>query len=239
MPPFAEEMNKSRRMFSLLANALVNQGQGCLLVDLYGTGDSAGDFVDARWENWREDIIDSLRWMKSHGAEEISIVALRMGALIALDVLQDAKLNLRRVVLWQPISNGKLMLSQFLRIRLAANLFSSNQEKETSKGLMQRLEQGQSVEVGGYELSADLYKAISNLSVSSFATEGYPPIHWIDVTNSPDAELSLASKKQIKEWRSRHVKITEMIQRGEPFWSLQEINVIPALIDSTRYILRS
>jgi len=47
-PPFAEEMNRSRRMMVLLAIALAERGFGCLAVDPFGTGDSDGDFADAR-----------------------------------------------------------------------------------------------------------------------------------------------------------------------------------------------
>jgi alpha/beta superfamily hydrolase len=44
LPPFAEELNKSRRMGALAARALQRAGHDVLLIDLYGTGDSAGDF---------------------------------------------------------------------------------------------------------------------------------------------------------------------------------------------------
>ena len=47
IPPFAEEMNKSRRMFTLLADALGQQDIALCVFDLFGTGDSSGDFADA------------------------------------------------------------------------------------------------------------------------------------------------------------------------------------------------
>ena len=40
LPPFAEEMNRSRRMAALQARALAAAGYGVLLLDPYGTGDS-------------------------------------------------------------------------------------------------------------------------------------------------------------------------------------------------------
>ncbi|HEY9550049.1 MAG TPA: hypothetical protein VIR45_11165, partial [Kiloniellaceae bacterium] len=55
LPPFAEEMNRSRRMAALQARRLAALGVDDLLLDPFGTGDSAGDFGDARWEIWRED----------------------------------------------------------------------------------------------------------------------------------------------------------------------------------------
>ena len=56
VPPFAEEMNKSRRMFALLAERLATLGVGTALIDLYGTGDSEGDFGDARYDVWLDDM---------------------------------------------------------------------------------------------------------------------------------------------------------------------------------------
>ena len=50
IPPFAEEMNRSRRMAALQARALAESGWGVLTIDPYGCGDSAGDFADARWD---------------------------------------------------------------------------------------------------------------------------------------------------------------------------------------------
>ena len=66
-PPFAEEMNKCRRMWTLLAAQLETAGIGTLIPDLHGTGESDGDFAAARWNAliWTEPtcwIFDS-RWI--------------------------------------------------------------------------------------------------------------------------------------------------------------------------------
>ena len=54
--PFAEEMNKSRRMAALQSRMLAARGFAVLQIDLFGCGDSSGDFGDARWEIWRQDV---------------------------------------------------------------------------------------------------------------------------------------------------------------------------------------
>jgi hypothetical protein len=43
IPPFAEELNRSRHMVVKTARALAAAGWGVLLLDLFGTGDSEGD----------------------------------------------------------------------------------------------------------------------------------------------------------------------------------------------------
>ena len=54
--PFADEMNKSRRMVAIQARTLARQGWSVFQPDLSGCGDSEGDFGDASWERWRDDL---------------------------------------------------------------------------------------------------------------------------------------------------------------------------------------
>ncbi|MFQ5348711.1 MAG: hydrolase 2, exosortase A system-associated, partial [Rhodothalassiaceae bacterium] len=48
--PFAEELNRSRRMMIVLARQLATIGIATTITDLYATGDSAGRFAEARWQ---------------------------------------------------------------------------------------------------------------------------------------------------------------------------------------------
>src|SRR2546423_9530888 len=76
VPPFAEEMNLARRMATLQARALATTGLGVLLLDLFGTGDSGGEFSDARWELWVDDIIAAADWLKGHGWAHVGLWGL-------------------------------------------------------------------------------------------------------------------------------------------------------------------
>ncbi len=80
-PPFAEELNKSRRMIAQQARRLAAAGFGVLIPDLYGTGDSAGDFGDARWEIWREDLARCAVWLRQRGHESLILWGVRLGGL--------------------------------------------------------------------------------------------------------------------------------------------------------------
>jgi uncharacterized protein len=67
--PFGEEMNKSRRMAALQARALAGAGNAVLQVDLLGCGDSPGDFGEAGWDDWVDDLVQAARWLRrSSGA---------------------------------------------------------------------------------------------------------------------------------------------------------------------------
>ncbi len=63
LPPFAEEANRSRRMAVLQARRLAARGWPVLLLDPFGTGDSAGAFHEARWELWLADAARAAAWL--------------------------------------------------------------------------------------------------------------------------------------------------------------------------------
>ena len=60
--PFCEEMNKARRMAALQSRRLAALGYSVLQIDLFGCGDSSGDFADAR-EIWKRPQI-ALDWLR-------------------------------------------------------------------------------------------------------------------------------------------------------------------------------
>src|SRR3989344_998874 len=130
LPPFAEEMNKSRRMISRQARRLAEVGFGVLVLDLYGTGESQGDFGEARWSIWKNDVAVAHAWLQQRGPTLISVVGLRLGALLAMDLAQQQDNFFERLVLWQPVLNGASMINQFLRLRLSAGLMLGAGGKE-------------------------------------------------------------------------------------------------------------
>ncbi|MTV55832.1 serine aminopeptidase domain-containing protein, partial [Pseudoduganella buxea] len=117
--PFAEEMNKSRRMAALGAAALAADGYAVLQIDLHGCGDSAGDFGDATWESWLDDVARARRWLQRELGDRLTEVpalwGLRLGALLALDAARRAPEPPSALLLWQPVTSGAVLLTQFLR----------------------------------------------------------------------------------------------------------------------------
>ena len=86
VPPFAEEMNKSRRMAALAARALSAAGADVLQIDPHGTGDSSGEFRDASWQGWVDDIVEAARWLQqAPGDAPLWLWSLRAGCLLAAE----------------------------------------------------------------------------------------------------------------------------------------------------------
>lgn len=233
LPPFAEEMNRARRMAALLARELASRATGVLLLDTYGTGDSAGDFAEARWEIWRDDATTALDWLRDRGYRRRALLGLRLGACLALEVAGRVRPEIERVVLWQPVVTGSVHLNQFLRIRVAAGLGAGDPSRETVKALRGRLAAGEIVEVAGYALAPQLAAAIDRLRLDELGVAAKMPIDWLEVAGGPTDSLPPAAETAAKRWRETGVQAAVKMIRGEPFWAIEETTIVSALIDAT------
>ena len=185
VPPFAEELNRTRRMAALGARRLAAQGYGVLQIDLLGTGDSAGDFFDARWDLWKQDLDTGAAWLRARVDTPLTLWGLRLGALLALDVARTAAMPLAPMLLWQPVASGSTYLTQFLRLRTANAMLGDDDAAQTgTKALRAALQAGQTLEIAGYDLTPALAHAIDTLP----ALEAMVPpvaVHWFDVLGAP------------------------------------------------------
>lgn len=106
LPPIGYEYWSSHRSLRGLADRLAAQGFCVLRIDYDGTGDSSGDRWDpGRPGAWRRSVAHAVAALRSLGVETISLVGLRLGALLAL--LMGAELGADAVVAWIPIVSGK------------------------------------------------------------------------------------------------------------------------------------
>lgn len=229
--PFAEEMNKSRRMFSLLGDALLDIGISSLLLDPLGTGDSAGDFEDARWDVWRSNLSAGADYLARQGAPVTAVVALRSGALLAADWLAAnaaASKPPAKIVFWQPVLKGETWLNQFLRQRAMATKFAGG--NEPVKELRSRLAAGESLEVGGYTLSPQWVEALGHQDLTAFVPSARSAVAVLEVGRNVDQE-GAAARAIRTDWPQLSVDATVVV--GEAFWASLEITEVPALIQVT------
>jgi exosortase A-associated hydrolase 2 len=235
VPPFAEEMNKSRRMFTLLAEQLSEIGVGTAIVDLFGTGDSEGDFVEARYNTWRDDVITALRWLREKSDVPLALLGLRFGGLLAADVIHRGEFPIERSVLWQPTTNGEQLMTQFLRLRVAAAITGSDSAKVTTTALREQLKSERQLEVGGYMLSAELVAAVDALRLESLSPPTSFRVNWVEVGS--EAAVAPGSTKVCEAWRRRGALVDAVAITGSAFWSAVEITTAPAFVAHTASVL--
>jgi len=106
-PSIANEHAASRNMLSALARKLAANGQHVLTVDYSGTGESAGEIGRGQFLRWLRDIDASVAELSAlSGAQELSVVGVRVGALLAATALATVRTPLSKLVLWDPVICG-------------------------------------------------------------------------------------------------------------------------------------
>lgn len=236
--PFAEEMNKSRRMAALQSRKFAADGISVLQMDLLGCGDSSGQFADARWESWKEDLAFGVKWLQNRGYRAIHLWGLRLGALLALDYARDIGTGLSSVLIWQPVLNGEQFLTQFLRLRVAGELLGGGSVSTGTKLLRNELAAGHVLEIGGYALAPALALAIDQVNLADLAPVS-SKVYWFEIVSAPGRALTPAGQRVADGWRSKGVDLDVACIPGLPFWNTQEISDCPALISATANSLRA
>lgn len=233
LPPFGEEMNRSRRMAALFGRRLAAAGEALLVLDPSGTGDSGGAFADARWDHWRADARAAVAWLRRQSLAPMAAVGLRTGAVLALTLARDEHLD--HCVLWQPVIKGEMFLSQLLRVRVAAGLETGG--GETVRGLRERLAAGETLNVAGYEITPGIAADLDGLTLKQ-AGEGYGGrLTWLQVAADPCAPVTPAAGAVVEGWMRRRVDAEIRLVAGEPFWSIEETTLAPALLEETLAVL--
>lgn len=236
--PFGDEMNRTRQLAARQARALAQDGVGVLQIDLYGCGDSAGEFGEARWDLWQDDLALGHAWLLAKLGCPVGLWGLRLGALLALDYAFKATLPVQRLLLWQPVLRGAAFLTQLLRLRLAGALLDGETAGRTGTGqLRASLLGGEATEIGGYLVAPALAAAIDSADASSVPPVRIP-VDWFDVLPAPGHAPGAAAAKQVNDWRIQGVNVRLHAVHGLPFWATQDITDCPALVDATTALLR-
>lgn len=244
---FAEELNKTRRMAALQARALARQGFAVLQLDLYGCGDSSGDFADARWDIWVRDLIGARRWLQAQmptaDAPALWLWGLRAGCLLAAD-LARALAEPCNLLLWQPsLVSGSQQLQQFLRLRLAADLLGANQQgpRGAMQALQQQLAQGQALDIAGYTLTPALATGLAHSALEPAPTACGTPAHlvWLELSSAarPADQVSPAGARVLQAWQQSGWAVQAQTVQGPAFWQSVEIEEAPALLAATEQAL--
>ncbi|RZA31334.1 MAG: hydrolase 2, exosortase A system-associated [Lysobacteraceae bacterium] len=232
--PFAEELNRTRRMAAMQARALAVHGFGVLQIDLTGCGDSSGDFGDARWELWKDDLAAGAAWLRQRVDGRFTLWGLRLGALLALDYARGARHPVDAMLLWQPVLKGTQHLNQFLRLHMAGALLTEGNGAAHggTEALRATLHAGGALEIAGYELAPQLARALEALP-SLEALAPTCPVDWIETVSAAGQEAAPGALRAVAAWRAAGVGVRLHPVQCAPFWATSEITENTAWIDAT------
>ncbi len=241
VPPFAEELNKSRRMAALAARAFAERGWTVLQMDGFGCGDSAGDFSDAGWHDWVEDVARGWTWLRADVNAErpgtnvpLALWSLRGGSLLVAEWLRESGES-PPLLMWQPVTNGKQQLTQFLRLK-AANGMLAESGGAVMADIRSALQRGETVEISGYGLSPALAAGMDAAALQ-LPTSYASPVAMLEVDNAGRLEPSPALALLASKWAATGVPVYAECVTGPVFWQTQEIETAPLLIERSLAML--
>lgn len=236
VPAFGEEMNKSRRSVALGARALSAAGFAVLQVDLLGCGDSDGDSGDAAWQTWLEDLKAALEWLGTrHPGATPWIWSHRSGCLLAADLAGQLGWS-PRLLLWQPVLQGRSVVQQLLRLKAAAAWAEGNGKQVTDQAKAD-LAQGKALEVSGYTFSADLMQHLeaAQFLLPSAQQPGVAAnsVIWLEVGGPLATEPNPAAQAKIASLNQAGYTVHSSVVQGPSFWQTTEIEEATELVAQT------
>lgn len=233
VPAFGEEMNKSRHVVARAARQLAAAGHVVLVCDLFGCGDSAGDFGDASWNTWVGDLRAATGWLERTYGNAIPtwLWGHRAGALLACATLPALRSDLS-LLLWHPVTSGAQHLAQFLRLAVTADALASGADRVRTARMRDELAAGRSIEIAGYALAPSLAAGLEAARLD--VPEGFAGrIAWLEVETDAQKGVSPATQVIVERLQARGVDVVARSVSGPRFWQSVELQDCPALVEAT------
>lgn len=224
LPSLFEELNLCRAIVAKQAQALAASGAVVYCLDYYGCGDSEGEIEQANTQIWQQNILDTLKWIKSKENQRVRAVdiwAIRFGALLAMKTLEHwtSSTSQATLVLWKPVLKGKQFMTQFLRLKQANSMMQGTEKVNWREKILS----GETTEVAGYEITADLLSSIDNLEFPAEITDSIS-VHWFELAAK---SITPAVAKQTSLWHQDKLHLQNF--EGSTFWQIPEIFSQPEL----------
>ncbi|MCG8670699.1 MAG: hypothetical protein MI867_14900 [Pseudomonadales bacterium] len=174
--PFGQEYERAHRAFKIIANNLSRLGYEVLRFDYSGTGDSSGISEDILISTWKHDIATAIQEAKDcSGSDIVSLVGLRLGATLALQLSKDVE-GLKRCICWDPILSGDQYFKEipnYIEPEYVAALSDVSGNKE--------------IYLNGYPLPVAYRKELLELDMANFVLGA---AEYQFITSQQDPELA-------------------------------------------------
>ena len=133
------------------------------------------------------------------------------------------------LLFWQPVISGRQSLQQFLRLKVASQLFREpSSDRVGTSQIHEQLVSGSAVEIAGYVLSPGVALGLDSAELT-------PPtaitrVAWLELAPNVPAELSPAARARVQLWQTAGHRVDARVVTGPAFWQTQEIAECPDLV---------
>ena len=215
--PLFEERKSAARTLTETAESLCASGFNILRFDYRGCGDSHGDFSRYSVHDWTSDISAAKDFLEeSAPGLPTGLLGLRFGAAIAFRTCSEDN-SYSFVAGWEPVTDGRSYILHEMRKKLMKEMLTFGKKRKTREDLEQRLENGESIDLDGYELAPGLYKEITAMNIMALCPETAACL-VLDATHT--GRPSSATAELRKSWTQRNPNALFRSIRMEPFWNL-------------------
>ncbi len=197
--PFGEEKLWAHRVFVRFARDLAAAGHAVLRFDYRGNGDSEGEFAEWTIEGAMEDIAAAAQELqRASGATGYVLLGLRLGASLAAMSAERSN-DVKGLIMWEPVIAGGPYAQELLRVNVTTQMSVYREVREDRGQLVDRMRTGQTVNVDGYEMTADLFDQLSGLDLAAAPSRFEGPTLIVGTdrggTEQPSAAITRLSQQ--------------------------------------------
>jgi Serine aminopeptidase, S33 len=162
---FASERHTSYRPWIQWARYLAARRIEALRYDYRGVGESTGIFEEMTFAGWIDDVERLSAWLRKRGGDVPLILhGLELGGLLAARNFHNGHGD--ALILWSaPVNANKVLRSTLQRWIGPQQLLKPEDERRPASHYFRLLDEGQSVEVDGYEWPAELWRQSLSLEL--------------------------------------------------------------------------
>lgn len=212
-PSYGDEMVVSYTPFARWAKELAQKGFAVFRYHPYGVAESDGTPADFSFESAVSDAVGAAHYFQEKvPVDRVGFVGLRFGGRVAIEAALRTKVDL--VVLWSPVLSLRQYCRDLMRLRLTTELVhqQAEQVRVTSRGMIEELEAGRSIDLLGLELSPEFYKQM-NANPPLPENPPAPEVLWL----ARSAERVPAAKA-VESWSKSGRRVDLQVLAENAFW---------------------
>ncbi len=233
--PFAEEKNKSQRLFVDLARAFAGAGVGVLRLDYGGTGDSQGSFDQATIASRKADILAAIEYCRNErGAARIGLLGLRLGAALAAEVAEEAG-SISWLILLSPVADVPHYIQTNLRSKLVKELLTDGKVSSRRQDILSHLD-SEPIDFDGFPITPAFYNEAKTFTWTDRLGKFRGPTLVICASLKP----AISKDAALVETKYREIGADVTVTKAlcEPFWSVNTVPPFDKIIDAATQWLR-